>query len=440
MKIDNYSDISKFVEDNLNDIDSKKISFSKKSQKETFIKLGKDIPDHIYSLTEITKEIDKVFEKIWKDQETGIIELLRRNKLDIELTIKEILKWGVVIPENRLNKKLLEVIKTEEMIVFDFESFKKGQQEKTIDNIEKFVENNIVLFNLASTLFSNDKILNALNKHPNINKDKEKIHNKTDMDEYLNNRYTKLSKSDKDKIIDEYKQSNFDISKTAEQISKQYILKTGDVEAYLKKYTFESLGESILQEDTLSELTESVASLFLEYNKDETQSIVGDLKKIIKRYVPLILSNGFPVNLTNVNSGVMIANAGDSAQFLFIARAILAGFDSSNVDVRSSRYDCIVNYKNKIFRVQVKGISDNYVRYKDRSRGGRGIDHTNERNVGRRITSEDCDIYAAVDKLTGTVFLIPIEHLENTEKDSENISELKQYRENWEIFEELFHK
>ena len=104
-------------------------------------------------------------------------------------------------------------------------------------------------------------------------------------------------------------------------------MKTGDVEAYLKKYTFESLGESILKEDTLSELTESVASLFLEYNKDETQSIVGDLKKIIKRYVPLILSNGFPVNLTNVNSGVMIANAGDSAQFLFIARAILAGFD-----------------------------------------------------------------------------------------------------------------
>lgn len=35
--------------------------------------------------------------------------------------------------------------------------------------------------------------------------------------------------------------------------------------------------------------------------------------------------DGFKANLLQINSGIMLSNAGDSAEFLFIARAILAG-------------------------------------------------------------------------------------------------------------------
>lgn len=118
------------------------------------------------------------------------------------------------------------------------------------------------------------------------------------------------------------------------------------------------------------------------------------------------------VNLNNIDSGVMTANAGDSAQFLFVSRAILAGFNCSNVDVRSSRYDAVIDYKKKIFRVQVK-----------------------------RITAEDCDIYVAVDKQVGMCYIIPMKDIDpwdDDDIDSVNVSQLEEYRENWDIISELY--
>ncbi len=111
------------------------------------------------------------------------------------------------------------------------------------------------------------------------------------------------------------------------------------------------------------------------------------------------MTNGFSTNINQLESGVMTANAGDSAEFIFVARAILAGFNCSSVDVKSSRYDAIIDFNNKLLRVQIKGISsENSISFKDRDRGGQGIDHKHERNIGKRITLKDCDIYVAVDK------------------------------------------
>jgi hypothetical protein len=44
------------------------------------------------------------------------------------------------------------------------------------------------------------------------------------------------------------------------------------------------------------------------------------LKKILEKQYDFIFSNGFPTNILNINTGIMTANAGDSAQFLFLAR------------------------------------------------------------------------------------------------------------------------
>ena len=144
-------------------------------------------------------------------------------------------------------------------------------------------------------------------------------------------------------------------------------------------------------------------------------------------------------DINNVEEGVMTANAGDSAQFLFLARAILAGYNCSNVDVRSSRYDAIIDYETKLFKVQIKGISGTTISFKDRDRGGRGIDTENERNQGKRITSEDCDIYAAVDKQMGICYIIPMKDVDPTEwkKDTMTLKEAEKYRENWKIIADL---
>ena len=121
-----------------------------------------------------------------------------------------------------------------------------------------------------------------------------------------------------------------------------------------------------------------------------------------------------------------------SAEFLFIARVIIAGFSCSKVDIRTSRYDVIIDYKS-VLSVQIKGVnSDSTISFVDRDRGGQGNDHTHERNRGERITSQDCDIYVAVDKQVGICYLIPMEQYADklTLNEAKNVkqSSIVEYR------------
>lgn len=175
-------------------------------------------------------------------------------------------------------------------------------------------------------------------------------------------------------------------------------------------------------------------------NKPMFRFIQNKLSKILQKALFVASIDGFSSNVLHINAGIMTANAGDSAQFLFIARAILAGFNASNVDVRSSRYDAIVDYENTLLRVQIKGISDNKISFKDRDRGGQGIDYTHARNRGKRITSEDCDIFVAVDKQVGICYLIPmsyVDKLSDEEVKAINVENLKDYKENWGIIAQV---
>ena len=153
------------------------------------------------------------------------------------------------------------------------------------------------------------------------------------------------------------------------------------------------------------------------------------------------MTNGFSNNINHINSGIMTANAGDSAEFIFVARAILAGFNCSSVDVRSSRYDAIIDFNDKLLRVQIKGISSgNNISFKDRDRGGQGIDHKHESNICKRITSKDGDIYVALDKQVGICYIIPMEWADKlSDEKCKNIklAEVLEYKENWNIIKDM---
>ena len=176
-------------------------------------------------------------------------------------------------------------------------------------------------------------------------------------------------------------------------------------------------------------------------SKEENRFIGANLKNISTKVLELIAMNGFSVNINDTNPGIMMANAGDSAQYLFLARCILAGYNASNVDVRSSRYDAIVDFEGKLIKVQIKGISGNTISFQDRPRGGKGIDYKNARNIGKRITSADCDIYAAVDKQIGIIYLIPMKEFADKLSDNEaktvKLSKVEKYKENWSILGEI---
>lgn len=252
-----------------------------------------------------------------------------------------------------------------------------------------------------------------------INNNISRFDNKDEIIRYLKKKFDTLTNFEKEQLWEDFKNENF-IKSQIPKIAIKKVLYKKHVEDYLESKMLNIIKEKCNESsyDSLSEvMSESLlAELDFSLDKKETKILKKRLSKSIISLFPLILSDGFSTNLSSVDTGTMTSNAGDSAQFLFIARAILAGFDSSNVDVRTSRYDAIVGYKGKTFRVQVKGISGNTIYFKDRARGGQGIDYTHERNKGRRITKEDCDIYAAVNKKNGLVYLIPIEVVEQSKE------------------------
>jgi hypothetical protein len=241
--------------------------------------------------------------------------------------------------------------------------------------------------------------------------------------------------------INELKKNNYKKS-SIKEIAKKYNRK----ESELKRYFLSRFFKDIANEVNLLELADKNIENIKEYLKDdelikEFEFIKNDLKKILQKSLYIALNNGWIININHIDSGVMTANAGDSAEFIFVARAILAGFNASSVDVRSSRYDAIIDNDGKLLRVQVKGISTgNTISFKDRDRGGQGIDYTHERNRGKRITSKDCDIYVAVDKQVGICYIIPMswaDKLSDDECKSINISKIQEFKENWDIIKAL---
>ncbi len=261
----------------------------------------------------------------------------------------------------------------------------------------------------------------------------------TELDEYIKTKLYKEFSGIENEIFREWKETGFIIARI-DELANKYEFKS----SHLKEYLLKVVGEKLCME-----LGNNTVDIFIEefINKIDDnfgytgfKSIKSDFKKVFKNSLHFNFQRGFPVNLENINSGVMTANAGDSHQFLFLARAILAGYECSNVDVRSSRYDAIIDYREKLFKIQIKGITStktSNIQFKDRDRGGQGIDHTHERNRGKKITSKDCDIYAAVDKNTGTCYLIPMKWVDENGFESLKFNEIQRFKEKWDIFNEI---
>lgn len=224
--------------------------------------------------------------------------------------------------------------------------------------------------------------------------------------------------------------------------------------ADLKKYYESMILKRIqLTYETNNNFKIDVFNSVLEYNVHATASnqstqnqldyIKNDLKCSVDKSLYLALKNGFTNKRIDINTGTKVANEGDSAQFLFLARAVLAGYTCSNVDVRSSRYDAVIDYEGHLLKVQIKGISGTTIALKDRDRGGAGIDPTARRNQGRVISSADADLYVAVDKQFGICYIIPtidIDAWVAIGTRTVAVSRLGEYKENWEKISETAHR
>jgi hypothetical protein len=294
--------------------------------------------------------------------------------------------------------------------------------------IEEFVEENIEEINHSIGSFK-------------VQKGRE--YSDIDIKQYLKSKIFDelyMNPNQLEQILEEF--SKYDFKKTkVEILANKYIYYKSDLFKLIKQLFFAELNLQVEKNDEII-INHLMKNIFETIDMDERKQkyVSRDLRRVLSKSLFIATTNGFPVNIINVESGTMTANAGDSAQFLFLSRAILAGYNASNVDVRSSRYDTIIDYKGKLLKVQVKGISSDIISFKDRDRGGQGIDHNHERNKGKRITSKDCDIYVAVDKQVGICYLIPMNVIDTWPDEKINAvktSELLVYKENWKVIDNM---
>jgi hypothetical protein len=289
-----------------------------------------------------------------------------------------------------------------------------------------------------------EKYINQINESnfklvfDKIESEKNPFNSTTDLSEYLSDKIYREFDSCKKDIYQIWKNENF-VKARIKNIANSYKFKKVHLENYLLNLVGKKMCDLLEKNKIENIIDDFVNNIENDYSEIGFKSIKSDFIKVLKNSLLFNFQRGFPVNIENINSGVMTANAGDSHQFLFLARAILAGFNCSNVDVRSSRYDAIIDYNNKLYRIQVKGItsSESSIQFRDRDRGGQGIDHTHERNIGKKITSKDCDVYVAVDKNTGVCYLIPMKWVDEKNIDKLRISEISMFKESWDIFKTL---
>lgn len=219
-------------------------------------------------------------------------------------------------------------------------------------------------------------------------------------------------------------------------LANKHKLYKGYLEKKIESWKFEDLNNKIKTQPVFFEkhVWPAFETIF---EKDESLTpIRNSFKKILENSIHLATRGGFLANFSENEPGIQDANEGDASQFLFLGRAILAGLNCSNVDVRSSKYDAILDRDGTLTRIQIKGFSGDKISFFSRPRGGQGIDSTHERNLGSRVSRKDCDYFSAVDKLTGICHNIPISFIEKLSDEkarSCSLDELTDFKEKWDF-------
>lgn len=298
----------------------------------------------------------------------------------------------------------------------------KNKNNYNEENIYKFVNKYIMYINENENIFS-QKNMESFNYNFYL----------TDIKNYLHDKLNKSIKKDpsfKDVLWKEFKDFKLNDGKI-KNIAIKHRFFHGDLRKLFRQIAFEKMTNTKTSID-------EVANLIIEkISKDEKEYCKSMIMPILEKSLYLVLKGGFDDNLTDIDPGIMKSNAGDAAEFLFVGRAILAGYNCSQVDVRTSGYDAIIDVNGNVYRVQIKGFSDKTVSFVTQARGGQGSDPSNKRNKSKKVTSQDCDLYVAVDKRTGLCYIVPIDIIEQIDKKTVNVKIIEKYKENWGIIDSL---
>lgn len=321
------------------------------------------------------------------------------------------------------------------------------------NELELFVIDNIVEINKSLKPFSAKKLKSAFPE--TFPGNEEPPYTETEIKPFLNKRfkeYIVINEAELDEKLQAISETTLSGIKGAiKVIANDLVLLESDIFSYYEQKILDNVKLTYLENKEYQNRIYQAIMSYREYSRREISEtelkfIGKPLHKLLEDSLDIGLTNGFVRNMTNINTGTMTANEGDAAQFIFLARAILAGFTCANVDVRSCRYDAFIDYEGNLLRIQVKGITPPLnskkvtIKLKDRDRGGSGNNPDSIRNKGKFISSKDCDIYVAVDKRFGQCYLVPAKDIDvwiaegNTSMD---LKDYPEYKENWGIVSQV---
>lgn len=326
----------------------------------------------------------------------------------------------------------------------------------SVNTLDDFIRDNIELINEKIKIFSGKNIKTVFGeeyKNIGITSTEILIRLAENFSIYVNNEENKKFLIETIKSFSQGSKDQFE--REIIKFSNKNFFYKKDVENYYKKHIFEVISNKFLSKNKSKKLysTEIADKIFQDFSisGNEKTIMYKDILELINSYLLLSFNNGFSQNVYFNEPGLKNANEGDAAQFLFVSRAILAGFNCSNVDLRSSKYDAVIDYDGVILRVQVKGRkneSDN-IALNGRPRGGEGNDTHSSKNKAQFIRKKDCDIYVNIVKKTGICYIIPtfetekyvINAIKNGKKNADfPKKEAEKYRENWEVLFEVAKK
>ena len=139
-------------------------------------------------------------------------------------------------------------------------------------------------------------------------------------------------------------------------------------------------------------------------------------------------------NITGLDtSGTFRSLNGAADENIFIGKASKAGFFCFFKVWRDMPYDAVLDYGNILYRVEVKGSSSGTYVLTRGGRSGAQIDRDAEDRT-RRITREDCDFVVCVDSNNGDCFILPVDILDVTERQSFGTRALQPFKEKWNLF------
>ncbi len=139
-------------------------------------------------------------------------------------------------------------------------------------------------------------------------------------------------------------------------------------------------------------------------------------------------------NITNLDeSGTFRSLNGAADENIFIGKASKAGFFCFFKVWRDMPYDAVLDYDNILYRVEVKGSSTGTYDLTCGGRSGAQINR-NAENRTRRITRDDCDFVVCVDSNNGDCFILPVDILDITNRQSFRTRALEPFKEKWKLF------